>query len=246
MIKDFYPRAAKRVTAGFSLIEILVGMVIALLGALVALYVLATSEDQKRTTMSSADAQQNSLLSLYLLERDVRQAGYGIKGLPLPCRTPPVAITGQAGEHVVTLMYSKSSIGNVNSEPCNDANTAHYRYSVATADVHRGLQREQLDLAGAVTKTERVVMSVVALAAEPVPADAASPRALRIAVATRSTLREKPDPVAGCNVTPQPLAMWPGGPLVTPPDDGSEMIDSWKCYRYRVQQTIVPLRNVAW
>lgn len=246
MPEYFSSSIGKRLTTGFSLVEILVGMAIALIGALIALHVLATSEGQKRTTMSSGDAQQNSLLALYLLERDVRQAGYGIKGLPLPCMTPPVAITGEPGEHVVTFMYSKSSVGNVNSEACNDANTAHYRYSIATTDVHRGLQREQLDLAGAVTKAERIVMGVVALAAESLPPAAASPTALRVAVATRSNLREKPDPITGCSATPQPLIMWPGGPVVTPPDDGSGMIGSWKCYRYRVQQTIVPLRNLVW
>ena len=36
-------------------------------------------EGQKRTTSSGADAQTNSAVAMYLLERDLRQAGYGIQ-----------------------------------------------------------------------------------------------------------------------------------------------------------------------
>lgn len=239
------PYAAARSSAGFSLVEILVGMVIALISMLVVLQVYALNEGQKRTTTSGVDAQQSSLVGLHLLERDLRQAGYGVKGLPAPCLSPPIAIAGPAGARVITLMYSKSAVGNVNAEGCNDTNTAHYRYSVVANGAHRDLQREELDAAGNVAKVEKLVTDVVALAAEPLP-NAAAPTAIRVAVATRSNVREKPDPAAGCDVTPQPLLMWPGGPAVTPPDDGSGIPDTWKCYRYRVQQTIVPLRNLVW
>lgn len=63
---------------GFSLVEIMVGMVVGLLGIIVIYQVFAVSEGYKRTTTSGGDAQQNGALGLYTIERDLRMAGYGI------------------------------------------------------------------------------------------------------------------------------------------------------------------------
>lgn len=63
---------------GFSLIEILVGLVIGLLATLVIMQVYATFEGQKRTTTGSADAQTNGALALYSIQRDAGNAGFGL------------------------------------------------------------------------------------------------------------------------------------------------------------------------
>lgn len=63
---------------GFSLVEIMVGMTVGLLGMIVIMQVASVSETTKRTTTSGGDAQQNGALSLHTLERDIRQAGYGV------------------------------------------------------------------------------------------------------------------------------------------------------------------------
>ncbi|MGH8729015.1 MAG: PilW family protein [Burkholderiales bacterium] len=60
---------------GFSLVEIMVGLVIALLATIVIFQVFAVSEGQKRTTTSGSDAQQSGSYALYLLERELRVAG---------------------------------------------------------------------------------------------------------------------------------------------------------------------------
>jgi len=64
--------------AGFTLIEIMVALVIGVLSTLVIMKMFAVSEGYKRTTSSGADAQTNSAVALYLIERDVRQAGFGM------------------------------------------------------------------------------------------------------------------------------------------------------------------------
>ncbi|MCL4471395.1 MAG: PilW family protein [Gammaproteobacteria bacterium] len=64
-------------SGGFSLVEIMVGMVISLLGVLIVLQVFAAFEGQKRTTTSGSDAQTNGAIAIYTVERDVRMAGYG-------------------------------------------------------------------------------------------------------------------------------------------------------------------------
>lgn len=63
---------------GFSLVEVLVGMAVSLLGMLVIFQVFSVSQGYKQATASSGDSQQNGALALYGLQRDIRMAGYGL------------------------------------------------------------------------------------------------------------------------------------------------------------------------
>lgn len=72
-----------RRSLGFSMVEILVAMVIALLGTVIIFQVFAVSEDIKRTSTSGGDALQNGLLALFSIERDARMAGFGVNYPPL-------------------------------------------------------------------------------------------------------------------------------------------------------------------
>ncbi len=65
-------------SGGFSLVEIMVGMTIGLLGMVIMLQMLTFSEGQKRTTSGSDDAQNAGAIALYGLQRDIQQSGYGI------------------------------------------------------------------------------------------------------------------------------------------------------------------------
>jgi type IV pilus assembly protein PilW len=67
-----------RRSGGFSLVEIMVGVAIGLIGALVMMQVSAIFEGRKRTTTSGTDAQTNGAVALFTVERDLRKAGYGI------------------------------------------------------------------------------------------------------------------------------------------------------------------------
>lgn len=64
---------------GFSLIELMVGMLIAILASIVVYQVFAISERQKRTTTGAADAQSNGAIAFYMLERDIKMAGWGLQ-----------------------------------------------------------------------------------------------------------------------------------------------------------------------
>jgi len=66
-----------RPNQGFSLVEIMVGMVIALISTVIVMQVFATFEGQKRTTTGGADAQTNGAIALFTIERDLKMAGYG-------------------------------------------------------------------------------------------------------------------------------------------------------------------------
>jgi type IV pilus assembly protein PilW len=62
---------------GFTLIEVLVGMVVALIGMVMMFQSMQVWEGRKRTTAAGSDAQTAGSIALFSLERDARMAGYG-------------------------------------------------------------------------------------------------------------------------------------------------------------------------
>lgn len=68
--------------AGFTLIELMVGVLIGLLASLAVTHVLVNSEGQKRATTSGSDAQVNGALALSTLQRAMQPAGYGFAAIP--------------------------------------------------------------------------------------------------------------------------------------------------------------------
>jgi type IV pilus assembly protein PilW len=88
---------------GFSLVELLVGLVIGLLATLVIMQVFATFEGQKRTTTGTADAQVNGSIALFSIQRDMQMAGFGLpvfdtQNPPLKC-DPTVAGSDLTVDH---------------------------------------------------------------------------------------------------------------------------------------------------
>ena len=63
---------------GFTLVELMVGMVIGLMATLVIMQVFSVFEGQKRSTMGSSDAQTNGSIALYNITRDLQMAGWGL------------------------------------------------------------------------------------------------------------------------------------------------------------------------
>lgn len=126
--------ADARKASGFTLIEVMVGMTVAIIGLLVIAGVLAVSSRQKETTSSGADAQTSGAIAAYLIERDLRVAGYGINFSSLlgcvihaydegvsPAReftltvAPVVIAAGTGGAYgtpdTVTVSYATSDVG---------------------------------------------------------------------------------------------------------------------------------------
>ncbi len=119
------PRHPAR-SAGFSLIEILVGVGIGMIGILVIMQVFLLSEGQRRTTSTGGDAQTTGAIALYTLERDIRQGGYGLASLGLlgctvtlpngaavaaaPAAINPAGIpAGDANTDVIAVFYGNAN-----------------------------------------------------------------------------------------------------------------------------------------
>jgi type IV pilus assembly protein PilW len=65
-------------TAGFSLVELMVGIVLSIICVMGMLAAFSSYEGQKRTTTNLSDAQQNGSFSAFMLERELRTAGAGL------------------------------------------------------------------------------------------------------------------------------------------------------------------------
>ena len=63
---------------GFSLIEVMVGMLIGLIGCIVIFQVFSVNERYKRSTTSGSDAQVSGALAIFALEREIKMAGFGV------------------------------------------------------------------------------------------------------------------------------------------------------------------------
>ena len=63
---------------GFSLVELMVGMAIGLIGITIITHLYLTNEKYKRSTTGAGTAQVNGAIALYTLEREIRASGYGI------------------------------------------------------------------------------------------------------------------------------------------------------------------------
>ncbi len=104
---------------GFSLVEIMVGMVIGMLGLIIMMQVFSLSEEQKRSTTGGGDAQSSGAIAMFGLQRDIRQAGSG---------TSDVRLLGcnlqlRAGPPVVALNPLAPLTINHAGIPAGDANT---------------------------------------------------------------------------------------------------------------------------
>jgi type IV pilus assembly protein PilW len=100
--------------AGFSLVEIMVGLVIGLLATLVILQVFSVFEGQKRTTTGSADAQTNGSIALYTIGHEVKTAGYGLlpaSDSPLNCTALNFGATGITSISPLTVIDGGTAAG---------------------------------------------------------------------------------------------------------------------------------------
>ncbi len=119
--------------AGFSLIEIMIGLVIGMIVSVVIVNILSTFEGQKRTTTGTADAQTNGSIALYSISRELQMAGYPLipaTNSPLECTTltfggtgitsiTPITVTdgvaamGVSASDTITIRYGTSPMGGI-------------------------------------------------------------------------------------------------------------------------------------
>jgi type IV pilus assembly protein PilW len=107
--------------AGFTLIEVMIALLIGIIGIVVMMQTFAVSEGFKRTATSGTDAQINGGVALYMLEREIRNAGYGMNAL-MQMGCPSVRLWNSATGTGLDLQFYPFEI-NPAGVPAGDANT---------------------------------------------------------------------------------------------------------------------------
>lgn len=117
--------------AGFSLVELMVGVLIGLIATLAITNVFSSFEARKRMIASGGDAQSSGLMAMYYIQRDAQNAGYGLPfnnstdPSPLLCPlntsitqggvvmnlTPVQIVDGGNGSDTINIRYGTSASG---------------------------------------------------------------------------------------------------------------------------------------
>ena len=113
------PQPARRGQRGFSLIEILVAMVIAMIAVVIMMEVLLSSDQRTRTSNAGNDALGTGAVMLHMLRRDVQQAGYGINTINLlGCNlTTPSGAAVPLAPVVINPAATLVPAGDANTDP---------------------------------------------------------------------------------------------------------------------------------
>ncbi len=248
---------------GFSMVEIMVGMVIAMLGTIIIFQVFAVSEGIKRTTTNGGDAQQNGAVVLLALERSLKEAGYGYNTADTVAAKKPVQLTFAASAVVPDTIQVSSRPGwdygpflpdpvvfpsavppaptvetfsiNANAQLVSTINAASQVISdgIVQMKAMYGIDENPKD--GVLQANEWVTTQ---------PADFMQVMGIAVGVVARSAQPEGKDR-ANCTTTITSPA-WMGLSFDLSGNQGLAAGDSWKCYRYKTFGVIVPLRNVLW
>ncbi|WP_374592543.1 PilW family protein [Aquabacterium sp.] len=141
---------------GFTLIELMVGIVLGMVTVAIIAQVFAVSESKKRSTTTGADAQINGTLALYAIQREAQMAGYGFADYPasIGCNVrykystngdstfplvPVIIDAGVNGSNVLTLMRSGKSTYSLPVEIKSNHAQSDLHYSVqSTLGVSQG------------------------------------------------------------------------------------------------------------
>ena len=232
---------------GFSLVDVMVGMVLSLLGTIIIFQVFEVSERIKRTTTSGGDAQQNGAAALFTLERGVRQAGYGINandGAPLPLQI--IANAASLPDSITVRFRNNWDYG-----PFAPVNALVFGAPPALTVLNycvngRALMTRTVPCTQAAADVNDIVLveGIAQFKALPVTDASGTTVAMQLAVVARSSQPEKPNPAGQCDTTTVSPS-WIGG-IVDLTGNVGLPGDDWKCYRYKVFEVTVPLRNVLW
>src|SRR6185312_4326042 len=125
-------RALTTLARGFTLIEVMIAMLIGLIGVVVIMQTFAVSEGSKRTATSGTDAQINGGIALYMLQRELRMAGYGMNSL-VGMGCPSVRVFNSTTNTGIDMPLVPFQI-NPPLVPAGDANTDTVLIAYGTSD----------------------------------------------------------------------------------------------------------------
>jgi len=116
------PRLSRTLrAAGFTLVEVMIALLIGLIGIVVMMQTFSVSEGFKRTATSGTDAQINGAVALYMIQRELRMAGFAMNNLMVQGCTSVVVYNNKTGVSIDMPLFP--FYVNPPLVPAGDANT---------------------------------------------------------------------------------------------------------------------------
>ena len=115
--------------AGFTLMELMVGMTIGMIATIVIVQVMSVFEAQKRATTGTADAQTNGGIALYSIGREAAMAGFPLypgTDTPLSCTTTTSSVAGLTANTALTPVAITEVAAVASVSPATDKITIRY------------------------------------------------------------------------------------------------------------------------
>jgi type IV pilus assembly protein PilW len=201
--------------SGFTLIELMIGVLIGLMASLAVTHVLVNSEGQKRTTTSGSDAQVNGALALATLQRALQPAGYGFTTTPNVIGCTLTAVFGGAAvadfpTHLVPISITDGASGAPDSIRILASGKNSYSVPLRITAPGNTTTNYPVGSVGGITAGDLVIAANAISGAPSVPC-----RVLQV-TATPITLPEVVHgPASGWNAGPPAAGVYPdGGALI--------------------------------
>jgi type IV pilus assembly protein PilW len=129
---------------GFNLIELLIGLAISLMGLAAVSQVMMTFSKKRTAITQTAAAQDNGVMALYRMEKEISQAGYGLLAVTgLPTLQDCASIADSANG----TSFSPVPVQITDGGAASDEITTRYAYSTS------GLPGTELNASGGFTMT---------------------------------------------------------------------------------------------
>ncbi len=256
--------STQRRLSGFTLVEVMVAMVIGMLGIIIMMQMFALFEGQKRTTSGGDDAQNSATIALYGIQQNIQQAGYcftATSPASAAAQAPTLAGVGALSPvmiDVATLNPIKAANTNtVMVSYGNDSCTPNAVSGVASAATLNVIAYKVLN--GSLWQCNYLQNDCALLASwDEIASNIVSMNALciggqgvRVALVARNSQLENKAVTtvlpswSGAASSPISLAATPVDAAATSfaTRDGKA---AWQYYRYKVIETLAPVRNTLW
>ena len=129
--------SSRHLERGLSLVEILVGVAIGMIGVVAIFQAVAVWTKHTQTTSSGGDAQIAGTLALFNIERDLKQAGHGFATAAMPVMGCDVqAATGRGAVFNFPAAPGDHRPGAA-ARPTRSASSTAIRRSSSTGRLHR-------------------------------------------------------------------------------------------------------------
>lgn len=156
---------------GVSIVELMIGLLLGLLGTLVITQVLTSAEGIRRTTGSGSDARVNGAIGLFTLQRDLEMSGYGLAASSgaLGCTIKSSKFASSGGDRVLApVIITDGASGAADSIRVLAASSSKFSVPILVTTAH-GTTNTVADAAFGVANTVGVVSGDLMLAVPQTP-----------------------------------------------------------------------------